>query len=92
MIVLRKLLRFSARALLAPVFFAFFALASSGGVGEAQTSSVREWDYDVVVAGGGVGGIAAAIQAARLGASVLQPYRVITQQLKWWYPCQSRPR
>lgn len=28
-------------------------------------------DYDVIVAGGGIGGIAAAIQAARLGATVL---------------------
>ncbi|MDR1649108.1 MAG: FAD-dependent oxidoreductase [Synergistaceae bacterium] len=46
------------------LFLVFFCLAA-----EAEAAEKRE--YEVVVAGGGMGGIAAAIQAARLGASVL---------------------
>ena len=62
----------------AGVFSAFLFLALLAGFasldGAAEAKSVQHIgrrDYDVVVAGGGFGGIAAAIQAARLGASVL---------------------
>lgn len=56
--------------------FLFLALlsgfASLDGAAEAKSvQHIGRRDYDVVVAGGGFGGIAAAIQAARLGASVL---------------------
>jgi hypothetical protein len=47
------------------LLFFFFRLAS------AEAAPAAETKYEVVVAGGGMGGIAAAIQAARLGASVL---------------------
>ena len=62
----------------AGVFSTFFFLALLSGFasldGAAEAKSVQHIgrrDYDVVVAGGGIGGISAAIQAVRLGASVL---------------------
>ena len=49
---------------------AFVGTAFAAGPADSAPRRDRR-DYDVVVAGGGMGGIAAAIQAARLGASVL---------------------
>ena len=56
---------FKSRAVLAAALFVFCTLR----VGPAQDAN-SESQYDVVVAGAGTGGSAAAIQAARLGARV----------------------
>ena len=50
---------------------AFVGAAFAAGPADSAPRGGKRRDYDVVVAGGGMGGIAAAIQAARLGASVL---------------------
>lgn len=54
---------------LAFLFSSFLVAGCAAEAGEVSRISRR--DYDVVVAGGGIGGIAAAIQAVRLGATVL---------------------
>jgi hypothetical protein len=53
------------------LIYACFAEPARGASSPKGTSSPSGRSYDVVVAGGGIGGIAAAIQAARMGASVL---------------------
>ena len=60
----------SFRAAVRLAALAFVGTAFAAGPADSAPRRDRR-DYDVVVAGGGMGGIAAAIQAARLGASVL---------------------
>ena len=52
------------------VFFVSLPVPASANRVEANLSSIEQ-DYDVIVAGGGISGIAAALQAHKLGASVL---------------------
>lgn len=52
------------------IFFLVIMLLISSGISSGASRQPKN-SYDIIIAGGGTGGISAAIQAARMGASVL---------------------
>ncbi len=84
-----------------PRVFALFALVV-GGTAKDVVESAREipvaYDVDVVVVGGTVGGVTAAVEAAKKGASVFlaapRPYlgEDVTGTLRLWLDEKQQPR